>query len=482
VTPKIGPFLAALLFSFFLLQTAQAAQKALLIGVSEYPHLPPSAQLIGPANDLRAMSSFLQNHWGFAPSDIRILKDRDATKSNILTSISGWLADQTSQGDRVVIYYSGHGSHVPDRNGDEEDGEDETFVPYDYGRRGNVANDMVLDDEIGSALSKLPGREVILIADSCHSGTINRDIFGKEIADEADTRARYLPFGTGARTAPQTSRTEDPLARDAGSHITLSAALPHQLAWESRGYGIFTRNLIEGLSTGAADLNGNSRITSAELMSYIRPKTENWCKQVAQCRELQFTPNISPRNEAFILQPLLAGAPVQTVDWGAAEDVSDVVPELNSTEIRVEILPGDVHRIGDDVQFRLTSGLDGYLTLLDITAEEELVLLFPTDEDRQAGKTGRIRAGSTLTVPDPSYGFVFEAQAPAGAGKLLAIVTEDLVDLEDLLREHGQLEPISGKMAFLKKVSARLNQPWTSDVSNRGVRWASGYKEYEIKP
>lgn len=480
--PSIGSFLAALLVIFCSHQTAQAAQKALLIGVGDYPHLPPSAQLIGPANDLRAMSSFLKSHWKFEPSDIRILKDEDATKNNILTSISGWLAEETRPGDRVVIYYSGHGSHVPDRNGDEEDGEDETFVPSDYGRRGNVAEDMVLDDEIGRALAALPGREVILIADSCHSGTINRDIFGEEPAAEADVRARYLPFGSGSRSVLQTSRSEDPLARDAGSHITLSAALPHQLAWETRGYGIFTRNLIEGLSTGAADLNGNSRITSAELMSYIRPKAERWCNRVPKCRDLQFTPNISPRNEAFILQPLLAGAPVQTVDWSSTDDASDVVPELNPTEIRVDILPGNVHRIGDEVHFRLTSGLDGYLTLLDITSEEELVLLFPTDEDRQAGKTGRVSAGSSLTVPDPSYGFAFEAQAPAGKGRLLAIVTADPVDLDDLLRQHGAFEPISGKMAFLKEISARLNQPWTGDVSNRGVRWASGYKDYEIKP
>jgi len=477
-----GPFLAGLLVFFGFLQTAEAGQKALLIGVGDYPHLPPSAQLLGPANDLRAMSSFLQSYWKFDPSDIRVLKDKDATKDNILSSISGWLASQTRPGDRVVIYYSGHGSHVPDRNGDEADGEDETFVPSDFGRRGNRAEDMVLDDEIGKALAALPGREVILIADSCHSGTVNRDIFGSDMADDPDVRARYLPFGGSARSVPQTSRSEDPLARDTGSHITLSAALPHQLAWESRGYGIFTRNLIEGLSRGAADLNGNGRITSAELMNYIRPKTERWCKQVAQCRELQFTPNISPRNEAHILQPLLEGAPIQTVDGSTAEDASDIVPELNADEIRVDILPGNVHRIGDEVQFRLTSGLEGYLTLLDITAEEELVLLFPTDEDREAGKTGRIRSGSSLTVPDPSYGFAFEAQAPAGKGRLLAIVTEDPVDLEDLLKANGAFEPITGKAAFLKEISARLNQPWTEDTTNRGARWASGYEDYEIKP
>jgi hypothetical protein len=482
VSSKTGSFLAALLVSLCLHPSAQAAQKALLIGISDYPHLPPSAQLIGPANDLRAMVSFLEDHWKFASQDIRVLKDKDATKANILSSISGWLADQTRAGDRVIIYYSGHGSHVPDRSGDESDGQDETFVPHDFGRRGEIAEDMVLDDEIGKALASLPGREVILIADSCHSGTVNRDIFADTSGENPDARPRYLPFGGAARSVPVTARDEDPLARDVGAQITLSAALPHQFSWETRGAGIFTRTLIEGLSSRAADLNGNGRITSAELMSYIRPKTERWCSQVPKCRDMQFTPNISPRNEAFILQPMMAGAPVQGVEDGADSDVSDIVPELNPTEIRIDILPGNVHRIGDEVQFRLTSAIDGYLTLLDLTAEDELVLLFPTDEDRQAGKSGRIRAGSALTVPDPSYGFTFEAQAPAGAGKLLAIVTEDQVDLDDLLEEHGDFEAISGKMAFLKEISARLNQPWTQDVSNRGVRWASGYHDYEIKP
>lgn len=475
-------FLTGLLVSVCLQETAEAGQKALLIGVGDYPHLPPSAQLTGPANDLRAMSSFLRDHWQFQSADIRVLKDRDATKANILGSMTGWLASETVPGDRVVIYYSGHGSHVPDRSGDEADGEDETFVPHDFGRRGKRIEDMVLDDEIGRALAALPGREVILIADSCHSGTVNRDIFSDTAEEPPDVRARYLPFGGGARSVPSTARDEDPLARDVGAHITLSAALPHQFSWETSGSGIFTRTLIEGLSTRAADLNGNGRITTAELMSYIRPKTERWCSQVAQCRDMQFTPNISPRNEAFILQPMTAGTPVEGVEGGSEGDVSDVVPELNPSEIRVDILPGNTHRIGDEVQFRLTSGMDGYLTLLDITAEDELVLLFPTDEDRQAGKTGRIRAGSALTVPDPSYGFAFEAQAPAGSGKLLAIVTQDQVDLEDLLEEHGDLEPISGKMAFLKEVSARLNRPWTQDVSNRGAKWASGYQAYEIRP
>ncbi len=133
------------------------------------------------------------------------------------------------------------------------------------------------------------------------------------------------------------------------------------------------------------------------------------------------------------------------------------------------------------MQFQLTSAVDGYLTLFDLTVEDDLVLLFPTDEDRSAGKTGRIRANSALTVPDPSYGFSFEAEAPAGKGKLLAIVTEDPVDLENLLAANGEFEPIGDKIDFMKELSGRLNKVWTADNANRSARWAAGYQDYEIR-
>ncbi len=460
--------------------TVHAAQKALLIGAGVYPYLEPDAQLSGPANDVRQMADFLKGDWGFASSDVRILVEEGAAKNNILGSITGWLASETRPGDRVIIYYSGHGSQVPDRNGDEEDGLDETFVPTDYGRRGARAEDMLTDDEIASALSTLKGREVILIADSCHSGTVNRDVVPDLVSKGLDAKARYLPFSGVSRSLPVV-RDEEPLARETNVHLTLSAALPHQLAWETNGSGIFTQNLIRGLRTREADLNGNGRVTTAELLNYLRPRTEQWCQRVEDCRDLQFTPNMSPRNEAFILQPASAEGPVQTVTGNTADDVSDVLPEQSSQEIKVSILPGSVHQIGDEVQFQLTSAVDGYLTLFDLTVEDDLVLLFPTDEDRSAGKTGRIRANSALTVPDPSYGFSFEAEGPAGKGKLLAIVTEDPVDLENLLAANGEFEPIGNKIDFMKELSGRLNKVWTADNANRSARWAAGYQDYEIR-
>lgn len=456
-----------------------AGQKALLIGAGAYPHLPEDSQLRGPPNDVRAMSTFLVREWGFSSSDVRVLLDEEATKAGMLNALRDWLPEATRPGDRVVVYYSGHGSQVPDENGDERDGMDETFVPTDFGRNGDRAEDMLIDDELADALKRLGDRQVVFIADSCNSGTVTRSYTPVSVDPALEARARYLPFGAAPRSIAVV-RDEEPIAQDTDVHLTLSAALPHQLAWESGGRGIFTQHLIDGLTDMRADANGNGRLTSAELINFIKPKTESWCEKVAKCRDLEFTPNLDPKNGSFVLRTAATGGGSSTVAGEDAGTVSDILPALAQDAIDVDIRPGNRHRFGDEVSFRVTSGMSGYLTLLDLTAGDDLVLLFPTSDDIGRGKTGRIRANHALTVPDPSYGFDFTAGPPAGRGQLVAIVTEDRVDLDDILDGHRDFEPVEDKLELAESIAERLYAVWTGDAENRGARWAVGYAEYRI--
>ena len=150
-------------------------------------------------------------------------------------------------------------------------------------------------------------------------------------------------------------------------------------------------------------------------------------------------------------------------------------------QVTVDIFPDRRIRLGEEVSFRLASSVDGHLTLLDLNAAGDLVLLFPTAEDIRRGKSGRIRAGAPLTVPDLSYGVAFEAAEPVGRNVLIAIVTEDLVDLGSLLDGHREFEPIEDGLEFAGAISGRLRAVWTGDPqANRSARWAIGYVEYEI--
>lgn len=78
-----------------------------------------------------------------------------------------------SKHDVLVIFYAGHGTNVPDADGDEEDGMDEAFCTIDV--NGELTEDSVLiDDHFSRAISKFVPRKtrVLVITDCCHSASI----------------------------------------------------------------------------------------------------------------------------------------------------------------------------------------------------------------------------------------------------------------------------------------------------------------------
>merc|ERR1712032_481500 len=76
-------------------------------------------------------------------------------------------------GDYFFFYYSGHGANVPDKDGDEEDGQDESLclVTPD----GKIDwNGFMTDDEFGELITSSIDDQVkiLIMCDCCHSGTI----------------------------------------------------------------------------------------------------------------------------------------------------------------------------------------------------------------------------------------------------------------------------------------------------------------------
>lgn len=136
-------------------------REALCIGINDYPGT--DADLSGCVNDANDWKSVLQER-GFK---VTRLLNRQATGRNIRDGIRG-LLDRVGTGDAAVVTYSGHGSFVPDRDGDEPDGTDECICPYDIRARGPIT-----DDELFLLYShRKPGTRLVVISDSCHSGTV----------------------------------------------------------------------------------------------------------------------------------------------------------------------------------------------------------------------------------------------------------------------------------------------------------------------
>lgn len=88
-----------------------------------------------------------------------------------------WVKDKAGENDLVLFYYSGHGTHIPDDNGDEADERDEAIVPYDLADEDNWnnADKYIRDDQLKAWIDDIPAGAVVTFFDSCFSGGMFKD-------------------------------------------------------------------------------------------------------------------------------------------------------------------------------------------------------------------------------------------------------------------------------------------------------------------
>jgi hypothetical protein len=140
-------------------------KRSLHIGINDYPGV--SSDLSGCVNDAMDWLQALGLR-GFL--DQATLFDKQATKKSMLDAIVK-MVEETGPSDLGVITYSGHGTWVPDVDGDEADGRDEALCPYDIGTTGAV----ITDDELFEIFSQRKySARIVFISDSCHSGSVSR--------------------------------------------------------------------------------------------------------------------------------------------------------------------------------------------------------------------------------------------------------------------------------------------------------------------
>ena len=96
-----------------------------------------------------------------------VLLTKKATRAHVLSAMRA-AARALKAGDLFFLTYSGHGGQVKDIDGDEPDHQDETWCLYDG---------QLIDDELYLELSRFgAGVRVLVLSDSCHSGTVTRDL------------------------------------------------------------------------------------------------------------------------------------------------------------------------------------------------------------------------------------------------------------------------------------------------------------------
>ncbi|MEE4188141.1 MAG: caspase family protein [Roseobacter sp.] len=263
-----------------------AEDRAVIVGIDKYQYL-KDQDLNAAVGDALKFRDFVRDDMGLRDDQITLLLDGNATRKQVIDALVQDLKYKTKPGDRMIFYYSGHGAQTSDRDGDEDDNKDEYIVLADRGKP--EAFGVLLDDELRFLFEYFPDRQILVVVDACYSGTISRTA-----AEENDEKVRtlatdtdFLPiFEGGLPDLPprpaERSRSQTLIPGQAHMDVW-SAASQTELAFENKYGGVFTRLFLEGVK-GRADRNNNGRISNAELLSYVRAGSAQFCGSSRGCK------------------------------------------------------------------------------------------------------------------------------------------------------------------------------------------------------
>ncbi len=219
---------------------------ALVIGNNAYTSLP---KLKTAEADAREVAVLLKDYYGF---ETKILLN--ATRGQIVSALSSYrraLGPEAS----LLIYYAGHGVNDADKA---------YWLPVDA-ERDDTAN-WIIADTITQMLKVIPARHVLVVSDSCYSGTLTRGL--GESLPRATEREHFLQrMATGRSRTLMASGGDEPVADGGG---------------DGR-HSVFANALLRGLQ-----VMDKARFTGAELFrDYVEESVAGRANQTPEYNPLK---------------------------------------------------------------------------------------------------------------------------------------------------------------------------------------------------
>jgi metacaspase-1 len=248
------------------------AKRALLIGINDYKGI---NDLNGCLNDVTNMRNILKTYLEFSNGDIRVLVDDRASKENIIYRLN-WMVKNAKSGDFLVFHFSGHGSQIRDRDGDElRDHMDELICPWDMNWDGCY----ITDDDLNAIFKRLPKNVLLeVFLDCCHSGTgLRGNSLGRppELGPEHPILARFLPPPVDIECRVEGEEEElkptkgfKSKNRSTGNHVLWAGCKDNQTSADAYIKGAYNGAFTYYFCRHMRDTGG--RITRKELLSRIR--------------------------------------------------------------------------------------------------------------------------------------------------------------------------------------------------------------------
>lgn len=466
------------MFSLSMASHASPRHHALIVGVGEYSKASESSRLPGVQRDIATARSMAMA-MGVESSQIVELRDTQATHANIIAALEK-LKAQVRHGERVFIYFSGHGTSYSTPQGCEQG-----FIPYTTGR--HTIHDVLSEATIASYTSKISEKadKAIVMFDACYSG----GLVGSRTRSLAETDLIRPKFSArsgdqcGVAVNQPSTRSFVPTLQRLGvpeqNFVQITAAKHNEVSWDNEQHGgLATYSLGQCLLGGARDLNASGAITLEEVRVCAQAKLDammaphkaagllpstiqirgvrNLIVQAAPVQPVSTPLEQSPASPPPVSAPAIPVAvPLASPDVVAVAppDPTPVAPpppqaatpapqadsppallassatlqeifDQRNGRFKLQVASPKQLTIGKDpFNFTVKSNLEGYLYVMMLGSDEKsFYLLFPNKLDQ----SNKIKANADYKFPRP--GWSVKAGGPAGTNQLLFVVSPSARD------------------------------------------------------
>ncbi len=240
---------------------------ALVIGIDQYT--PPIHNLAGAVNDAKMIAQALK---AVGVEEVTLLTNTEASRDAIYQAWQAMVA-KAEAGDTVIFTYAGHGAQHPERvKGTEVDGKDEFFVLSGFSEQGANTYERIIDDDLQAWFSAVPQLNIVLVSDSCHSGTMTRKYNSSHLkyrrVDVGPLQQDALPI---AQNATVVNESKTPLKHVASFAGVADHKEVPEIHIENQVHGALSWYFSKGV-LGNADSNHDLILEANELKSFLETK------------------------------------------------------------------------------------------------------------------------------------------------------------------------------------------------------------------
>jgi hypothetical protein len=444
----------------------KASRHALIIGIGEYS-TSGIMPLKGVKHDMQSAKSIAQT-MSIPDDNITYLRDEQATAQQIRQAVQD-LNSRVRPGDRVFVYYSGHGTRWVDPV------EPEHCTEGLLSTDGKAISNIEISDLLAPIASKTD--KLLVFYDACHSGGIVNQPMRTRALNVAGAMitpkfvGNMSPEACAKPTNMRTRALSTELSKKGvlpDNIVSIAASRPDEVSFDdARSGGLATVAWRDCMLGKAKDSDGNGMLNVEEITSCAQNSLDQKLKQFPDILGQHMTIG---GNKAFIPSYQLAAngnansalssvstsvvAPSLISNGQSIDNSNSATPSLpqpSISTIKPAELLGQIHAqrdaqrslqvtpslkslriLQDPLQVTVQSPRSGYLYMaLAGSDEKSLYLLFPNSLDGN----NYIEANTPIELP--RKGWRITAAGPKGLDTVLVIVADSPRDLSQLASEKA---------------------------------------------